>query len=274
MNYIDTSRPPVQPARKAAPYSAPLMQTEEHHLCPGCGEPVAIRMVAEVLHEMALADKNIAVFGHGCYGPFVAALDVECTLCLHGRGPAVATGMKRMRPECLVWTMQGDGDMVSEGLAEVMHTAARGENITCIMLNNGVFGDTGGQMTAATVVGQRTKNTLEGRDAKYHGMPISIGSLSFRAPPISRAARCIIPPRSPRPSGWSAAPSNGSFRVWDSGWSRSSPCARPAGCCRRRAGPNICSRRWVRPILSARSRIWARAHLSRSRADRLGWGRI
>ena len=132
-------------------------------------------MVAEVIHEMALADKNIAVFGHGCYGPFVAALDVECTLCLHGRGPAVATGMKRMRPDCLVWTMQGDGDMVSEGLAEVMHTAARGENITCIMLNNGVFGDTGGQMTAATVVGQRTKNTIDGRDAKYHGMPISIG---------------------------------------------------------------------------------------------------
>jgi 2-oxoglutarate/2-oxoacid ferredoxin oxidoreductase subunit beta len=177
MNYVDTSRPPEQAARKAASFNATLMQTNDHHLCPGCGEPVAIRMVAEVIAEMELAQKTISVFGHGCYGPFVAALDVETTLCLHGRGPAVATGMKRMRPDCLIWTMQGDGDMVSEGLAEVLHTAARGENITCIMLNNGVFGDTGGQMTAATVVGQRTKNTLEGRDARYHGMPITIGDL-------------------------------------------------------------------------------------------------
>jgi 2-oxoglutarate ferredoxin oxidoreductase subunit beta len=174
---VDVLVPLEQLGRPTAPYKPTLLQTADHHLCPGCGEPVAIRLVAEVIEEMKLEQKTISVFGHGCYGPFVSALDVETTLCLHGRAPAVATGMKRMRPDCVIWTMQGDGDMVSEGLAEVLHTAARGENITCFMLNNGVFGDTGGQMTAATVVGQRTKNTLEGRDPTYHGMPITIGAM-------------------------------------------------------------------------------------------------
>ena len=82
-----------------------------------------------------------------------------------------------MRPDSIVFTIQGDGDMVNEGLQEVLHTAARGENVTCILLNNGVFGETGGHMTATSVIGQRTKNSLEGRDAKYHGYPILIGDL-------------------------------------------------------------------------------------------------
>jgi 2-oxoglutarate ferredoxin oxidoreductase subunit beta len=177
LEHVEIAVPLEQLGRKIVPFKPALLQTSDHHLCAGCGEPVAIRLVAEVIEELAIAQKTMAVFGHGCYGPFVTALDVETTLCLHGRAPAVATGMKRMRPECVIWTMQGDGDMVSEGLAEVLHTAARGEKITCFMLNNGVFGDTGGQMTAATVLGQRTKNTLEGRDASYHGMPITIGAM-------------------------------------------------------------------------------------------------
>jgi len=89
----------------------------------------------------------------------------------------VATGVKRMRPDSVVFTLQGDGDMVNEGLQEVLHTAARGERVTAILLNNGVFGETGGHMTATSVIGQRTKNTLEGRDAEYHGYPIRIGDL-------------------------------------------------------------------------------------------------
>ena len=100
---------------------------------------------------------------------------------LHGRAPSVATGMKRMRPDAIVFTLQGDGDMVNEGLQEVLHTAARGESVTCILLNNGVFGETGGHMTATSVIGQRTKNTLDGRDAEYHGYPILIGDLISRA---------------------------------------------------------------------------------------------
>ncbi len=90
---------------------------------------------------------------------------------LHGRAPSLATGVKRAKPDTLVFTIQGDGDMVNEGLQEVIHAAARGENITCIMLNNGVFGETGGHMTATTVLGQRTKNTLDGRDADDARLP-------------------------------------------------------------------------------------------------------
>jgi 2-oxoglutarate ferredoxin oxidoreductase subunit beta len=82
-----------------------------------------------------------------------------------------------MRPDAIVFTLQGDGDMVNEGLQEVLHTAARGESVTCILLNNGVFGETGGHMTATSVIGQRTKNTIDGRDAEYHGYPILIGDL-------------------------------------------------------------------------------------------------
>jgi 2-oxoglutarate ferredoxin oxidoreductase subunit beta len=82
-----------------------------------------------------------------------------------------------MLPDALVFTLQGDGDMVNEGLQEVIHTAARGERITCILLNNGVFGETGGHMTATSVIGQRTKNSLDGRDAEYHGYPVLIGDL-------------------------------------------------------------------------------------------------
>jgi len=96
---------------------------------------------------------------------------------LHGRAPSLATGLKRMKPGAMVFTVQGDGDMVNEGLQEVIHAAARGENITCVLLNNGVFGETGGHMTTTTTLGQRTKTSLEGRDAKRHGYPIRIADL-------------------------------------------------------------------------------------------------
>ena len=116
----------------------------EHHLCPGCGHPVAWRLLVEVLDELELVDRSIGVVGHGCYTQIITTADVEFLQCLHGRAPAVATGVKRMLPDRAIYTLQGDGDMVSEGLAEVLHIAARGESITCLMLDNGVFGDTGG----------------------------------------------------------------------------------------------------------------------------------
>ena len=121
--------------------------------------------------------RAIAVAGIGCYTSFSGTMDVDLVQALHGRAPSVATGVKRMLPDALVFTLQGDGDMVNEGLQEVLHTAARGESVTCILLNNGVFGETGGHMTATSVIGQRTKNSLDGRDAEYHGYPILIGDL-------------------------------------------------------------------------------------------------
>jgi 2-oxoglutarate/2-oxoacid ferredoxin oxidoreductase subunit beta len=172
---IDTSQPPPG-ARKVADFK-PSLLLGEHSLCPGCGEPVALRVLLEVLQELDIVQRTIGVVGHGCYGSFVRIMDVDVLQCLHGRAPACATGIKRVRPGCAVFTMQGDGDMANEGLQEVLHAAARGEKITCVMLNNGVFGDTGGQQTATTVIGQRTKTSLDGRDPELHGYPVPVADL-------------------------------------------------------------------------------------------------
>jgi 2-oxoglutarate ferredoxin oxidoreductase subunit beta len=162
---------------KVASALAPLQLSGEHHLCPGCGHPVAWRLLLETISELGLEQRAIGVVGHGCYTNIVQLADIDFLQCLHGRAPAVATGVKRVQPDAAVFTLQGDGDVASEGLAEVLHAAARGERITTIMLNNGVFGDTGGQMTAASVVGQRTKTSLEGRDAETHGFPVPVADL-------------------------------------------------------------------------------------------------
>ena len=163
--------------RKVGDLTPELLLTQEHHLCPGCGEPIALRLFLESLSELGVAQRSVMVAGIGCYTAFTSTMDVDLVQALHGRAPSVATGAKRMRPDALIFTLQGDGDMVNEGLQEVIHTAARGESVTCVLLNNGVFGETGGHMTATTAIGQRTKNTLEGRDAAYHGHPIRIADL-------------------------------------------------------------------------------------------------
>ncbi|MBI2710140.1 MAG: hypothetical protein HYX34_10655 [Actinobacteria bacterium] len=186
---MPTDAPPDRPSRKVAASSAALQVGEDHHLCPGCGHPVAWRILLEVISELDLARRSIGVVGHGCYTNIVRLADIDWLQCLHGRAPAVATGVKRVRPEVAVFTLQGDGDMASEGLAEVLHAAARAERITCIMLNNGVFGDTGGQMTAASVVGQRTKTSLEGRDPATHGYPVPVADLVSRLPGTAYVAR-------------------------------------------------------------------------------------
>jgi 2-oxoglutarate/2-oxoacid ferredoxin oxidoreductase subunit beta len=174
---VPTDSPPSAPARLVDDFTPQLIDVGAHSLCPGCGEPIATRSALEAIAELGLITSTIAVFGIGCYTAFSNNLDVEVLQALHGRAPSLATGVKRARPDSFVFTVQGDGDMVNEGLQEVLHAAARGEQITCIMLNNGVFGETGGHMTATTVIGQRTKNTLDGRDAAYHGHPIRIADL-------------------------------------------------------------------------------------------------
>jgi len=186
---LDTSVAPTEGARKVGDLKPDLLLTQEHHMCPGCGEPLVLRSFLESLSELGVAQRSIAILGIGCYTSFGMTMDVDLIQALHGRAPSVATGVKRMRPDSIVFTLQGDGDMVNEGLQEVLHTAARGENVTCILLNNGVFGETGGHMTATTVLGQRTKNSLDGRDAKYHGYPILIGDLISRLDGATYVAR-------------------------------------------------------------------------------------
>jgi 2-oxoglutarate ferredoxin oxidoreductase subunit beta len=189
MSTIDTSQPPSVPARKVEALLPSLMLTQEHQMCPGCGEPLAVRQFLETIDDLGVATRAIAVAGIGCYTSFSSSMDVDLVQALHGRAPSVATGVKRMLPDALVFTLQGDGDMVNEGLQEVVHTAARGERVTCILLNNGVFGETGGHMTATSVIGQRTKNSLDGRDAQYHGYPILIGDLIAQLEGASYVAR-------------------------------------------------------------------------------------
>lgn len=175
--------------RETLPAQPALQLGVDHDLCPGCGEPLALRMLLEAIDELGCAQRAIGVVGIGCYTALSPLMDVDVIQALHGRAPSVATGAKRMRPDSLIFTLQGDGDMVNEGLQEVIHTAARGEGVTCVLLNNGVFGETGGHMTSTTVLGQRTKNTLDGRDAAYHGHPILIGDLLAMQGGTAYAAR-------------------------------------------------------------------------------------
>ncbi len=192
LGILPTDAPPSEPARQTGIEHPHLLLDGEHDLCPGCGEPVAIRLMLEVIEELGCSQRAIGSIGIGCYTAFTSILDVDLVQALHGRAPSVATGVKRMRPESLVFTLQGDGDMVNEGLQEVIHTAARGESVTCVLLNNGVFGETGGHMTATTVLGQRTKNSIEGRDAAYHGHPILIGDLLAGLGGTAYAARGTV----------------------------------------------------------------------------------
>lgn len=188
---LDTSAAP-DGARLVDDFTPALLDVGEHHLCPGCGEPIAMRSVLEILEELDLVSRAVGVFGIGCYTAFSNNLDVEVLQALHGRAPSLATGLKRVRPDTVVFTVQGDGDMVNEGLQEVIHAAARGERITCVMLNNGVFGETGGHVTASTPLGQRTKNTLEGRDAVQHGYPIPMAEMLAPLPGVAFVGRCSV----------------------------------------------------------------------------------
>lgn len=179
-------------ARLVDDFTPRLIDVGEHHLCPGCGEPIAMRSVLEIIEELGAVDRAIGVFGIGCYTAFSNNLDCEVAQALHGRAPSVATGIKRAKPDTVVFTIQGDGDMVNEGLQEVIHAAARGERVTCIMLNNGVFGETGGHITATTVLGQRTKNTLDGRDGREHGYPIRLSNMLAELDGVAFVGRCAV----------------------------------------------------------------------------------
>ncbi|HZQ87508.1 MAG TPA: thiamine pyrophosphate-dependent enzyme [Acidimicrobiales bacterium] len=192
LTIIPTDQPPTCASRLVDDFTPDLIDVGEHHLCPGCGEPIAIRSMVEAVSELELVQLTIAVFGIGCYTAFSNNLDVEVLQALHGRAPSLATGVKRAKPNTIVFTVQGDGDMVNEGLQEVIHAAARGENITCFMVNNGVFGETGGHMTATTVIGQRTKNTLDGRDAEQHGHPIRLANLLAEVDGAAYVARGAV----------------------------------------------------------------------------------
>ena len=140
--------------------------------CPGCMHSTVIKLIGEVLEELNVVDKAACVLGIGCCGLHMDYIAYDNTTAPHGRACAVATGLKRSNPESLVFTYQGDGDFASIGLAESMSAANRGENITVIFINNGIYGMTGGQMAPTTLVGMKATTAPKGRDPKEHGYPM------------------------------------------------------------------------------------------------------
>ncbi len=147
------------------------------HYCPGCGHSVIHRVICEVIDEMNLRDKTIGIPPPGCSVFAYNYFDVDMLESAHGRGTAVATGIKRAFPEAIVFTYQGDGDLAAIGTAETVHAANRGENITAIFINNAVYGMTGGQMAPTTLLEQKTTTTPYGRDRKLEGYPIDMSQM-------------------------------------------------------------------------------------------------
>ena len=147
------------------------------HYCPGCTHGVAHRLIAEVLDEMDLREISIGVAPVGCSVFAYNYFDCDFVEAAHGRAPAMATGIKRVLPDRIVFTYQGDGDLASIGMAEIMHAAARGENITVIFINNAIYGMTGGQMAPTTLPGQKTTSSPGGRDVEQTGFPISMAEI-------------------------------------------------------------------------------------------------
>lgn len=147
------------------------------HYCPGCGHSIIHRLVAEVLEELGIGEKAICVPPAGCAVLAYNYLDVDMGEAAHGRAAAVATGIKRVLPDRIVFTYQGDGDIAAIGTAEIIHAANRGERVTAIFVNNGVYGMTGGQMAPTTLLGQSSTTTPGGRDAVRDGAPLDLSEM-------------------------------------------------------------------------------------------------
>ena len=147
------------------------------HYCPGCTHGIAHRLVAEVLEEMNLLDQAIGVAPVGCSVFAYNYINTDFVQAAHGRAPAMATGIKRVLPHRVVFTYQGDGDLASIGLAEIISTAQMGIPITVIFANTAIYGMTGGQMAPTTILGQEATTAPGGRDAKLHGRPIDISRM-------------------------------------------------------------------------------------------------
>ncbi len=147
------------------------------HYCPGCGHSIVHRLVAEVIEELDIGEKTIGIPPAGCAVLAYDYFDIDIGEAAHGRGAAVATGIKRVLPDRIVFTYQGDGDISAIGTAETIHAANRGEKITALFINNSVYGMTGGQMAPTTVLGQNTTTTPGGRETNRDGWPLDLSEM-------------------------------------------------------------------------------------------------
>lgn len=166
----------IKPENKV--YSRPRLMTENTmHYCPGCSHGVVHKLVAEVVDELGLEDKTIGVAPVGCAVFAYNYIDIDWIEAAHGRAPAIATAVKRLQPDKMVFTYQGDGDLAAIGTCESIHAANRGENIVIIFINNGIYGMTGGQMAPTTLEGMKTSTTPYGRRVDLNGYPLKISPI-------------------------------------------------------------------------------------------------
>lgn len=163
--------------------------------CPGCMHSTVVKLIGEALEEMNLVDKAVMVTGIGCCGLHMDYIAYDTITAPHGRACAVATGMKRSNPDTLYFTYQGDGDFASIGLAESVSAANRGENITVIFINNGIYGMTGGQMAPTTLVGMKASTAPKGRITEEHGYPMHMCEIldKLTAPAYLERTSCNTP---------------------------------------------------------------------------------
>jgi 2-oxoglutarate ferredoxin oxidoreductase subunit beta len=159
------------------------------HYCPGCTHGIAHRLVAEVLDELGVRGRTIGVSPVGCSVFAYKYFNLDGCEAAHGRAPAMATGIKRLLPDHVVFTYQGDGDLAAIGIAEIIHAAARGENFTTIFINNAIYGMTGGQMAPTSLPGQRTTSSPTGRDVEQAGFPVRMAELIGGMPGTAYSAR-------------------------------------------------------------------------------------
>ena len=159
-------------------YAKPKLITDNvMHYCPGCSHGTVHKLIAEVIEEMGLAEKTVGISPVGCSVFAYNYIDIDWIEAAHGRALAVATAVKRLYPQNMVFTYQGDGDLSAIGTAESIHAAARGENIVAIYINNAIYGMTGGQMAPTTLLGMKTVTTPEGRDPQLHGYPFKVADM-------------------------------------------------------------------------------------------------
>jgi len=154
------------------------------HYCPGCGHGIAHRLIAEVVDELDIREKTIGIAPVGCAVVAYDYWNFDCSEAAHGRALAVATGIKRVRPDNIVFTYQGDGDLAAIGTNETIHAANRGENLSVVFINNAVYGMTGGQMAPTTLLGQKTSTSIEGRKKEKHGFPLKISEMLALLPGV------------------------------------------------------------------------------------------
>jgi len=172
------------------------LKARKFHYCPGCGHSLVHKLLMELMDELNIADRTIGVAPAGCAVLAYDYMDIDIVEAAHGRGPAVATGIKRSVPELVVFTYQGDGDLAAIGTAESIHAASRGEQIMTIFINNGIYGMTGGQMAPTTLEGMKATTAPKGRETRRDGHPLDLSSLLAQIPGVVYAERVSV--NSPR----------------------------------------------------------------------------